>query len=192
MKDSGNVRKDLAEAILKHDSLFLLIMELEDTQAGQRIVKQYFQKRGIVDPESQGLLPLIQLKVSTLLMFPYVSYVHKLPDSKLHNQDLPADWKATLSKGIKSSSLAGTAMIVAIIRHSIAHFLEGGPKPLVDNETAREDQGVDFDNLRFQAHIGSVTFDSPVDYELFFFWLRMIARRHASAEVQAVSASSDC
>jgi hypothetical protein len=49
-QETGNSSKDFAEAILKHDCLFDLLMKLEDTDAGQQIAREFFQEKGIDDP----------------------------------------------------------------------------------------------------------------------------------------------
>ncbi|WP_186471685.1 hypothetical protein [Synechococcus sp. BMK-MC-1] len=177
-QESGSSKKIIAEAILKHDSLLGVLMELEDTDAGKAIATKYFNGKGINDPSSHGLLPLIQMKTGVLLMFPYVSYLHRLWDSDLHCHNLPDDWKAKLDKGKKCSKLTGTAKAVAIVRHSIAHLLEGE-----SGNTSKGDQAVNFDSLSFHADIGSITFQEPEGYLGFFEWLRKTSRKRASSDL---------
>jgi hypothetical protein len=178
---TGNSRKVFAETILKHDSLLGLLMELEDTDAGQKITKGYFQRKGIDDPSSHGILPLIQMKTGVLLMFPYVSYLHLLGDSELIDHNLQDDWKAILTNGNKDSNLSGTAKAIAIVRHSIAHLLEGEC-----GNYSGGIQGVDFDKRSFHADIGSIQFHEAKGYLLFFTWLRKAARKRAFNELQLI------
>jgi hypothetical protein len=185
-QETGKSRKVFAEAILKHDCLFGLLMELEDTDAGQEIAKEYFQRKGIDDPSSHGLLPLIQMKTGVLLMFPYVSYLHLLSDSELHDPNIPDEWQATLlPKGNKDQSNAGTAKAIAIVRHSIAHLLEGE-----SGKHSGDNQGVDFDKLTFRANIGSVEFKEIEGYLQFFTWLRKSARKRADIELKLLQSSA--
>lgn len=155
-------------------------MELEDTDAGQEIAKRYFQRKGIEDPSSHGLLPLIQMKTGVLLMFPYVSYLHLLDDSELRDTNIPDEWQATLlPKGSKDQSITGTAKAIAIVRHSIAHLLEGE-----SGKRSGDNQGVDFDKRTFRANIGSIEFKEAEGYLQFIIWLRRAARKRASIELE--------
>ena len=176
-QETGNSRKVFAEAILKHDCLFGLLMELENTEAGQKIAKEYFQRKGIDEPSTRGLLPLIQMKTGVLLMFPYVSYLHRLSDSYLHETNIPSEWQATLTlKENIDQSIAETANAIAIVRHSIAHLLEGEI-----GKHSGNNQGVDFDKLTFQANMGSVKFKEAEGYLQFFTWLRKAAQKRAGS-----------
>jgi hypothetical protein len=178
-QETGNSIKVFAEAILKHDCLFGLLMELGDTDAGQEIAKRYFQRKGIEDPSTHGLLPLIQMKTGVLLMFPYVSYLHLLGDRELHDSNIPDEWQATLlPKGSKDQSITGTAKAIAIVRHSIAHLLEGE-----SGKRSGDNQGVDFDKRTFRANIGSIEFKEAEGYLQFITWLRKAARKRASSEL---------
>ena len=183
-KETGHSTKTFAEAILKHDSLLGVLMEMEDTDAGQEVARAYFQRKGINDPSSHGLLPLIQMKTVVLLMFPYVSYLHKLGDSQLHDPDFPDEWNAVLTNGKKDPGLAGTARAIAIVRHSIAHLLEG-----VNGKDSRVSQGVDFDKRSFHADIGSIEFKGDKGYFEFFAWLRKTARKRAHKELESIRLS---
>lgn len=111
-------------------------------------------------------------------MFPYVSYLHQLGDSDLHDHNLPDDWTAKLDNGKKGSNLTGTAKAVAIVRHSIAHLLEGE-----SGKSSQGDQAVDFDNRSFHADIGSITFQQPEGYLGFFGWLRKTSRKRAKSDL---------
>ena len=179
-QETGHSKKVFAEAILKHDSLLGVLMELEHTDAGKEVASGYFQRRGIHDPSFHGLLPLIQMKTGVLLMFPYVSYLHKLSDSQLHNPDLPGEWNAILTNGKKEPRLSGTAKAIAIVRHSIAHLLEGN-----NGRDSTGSQGVDFDKRTFHADIGSIEFKEE-GYLKFFDWLRKTARMHAKKELELI------
>jgi hypothetical protein len=184
-QETGHSKKVFAEAILKHDSLLGVLMELEDTDAGQEVARGYFQRKGIDDPSSDGLLPLIQMKSGVLLMFPYVSYLHKLGDSHLHDPDFPDEWNAVLTNGKKDPRLAGTARAIAIVRHSIAHLLEGD-----NGKDSTGSQGVDFDKRSFHADIGSIEFKGDTGYLEFFAWLRKTARKRAHKELESIRLSA--
>jgi len=184
-QETGDSKKVFAEAILKHDLLLGLLMELEDTDAGKGVAKRYFQRKGIDEPSSHGLLPLIQMKTGALLMFPYVSYLHLLGDRELHAPDFPDDWNAILSKGKKDSKLAGTAKAIAIVRHSIAHLLEGE-----SGNHSPGNRGVDFDKRSFHADIGSIEFQKAEGYLRFFTWLRKAARKRAGNELKLICLSA--
>ena len=185
-QETGNSSKDFAEAILKHDCLFDLLMKLEDTDAGQQIAREYFQEKGIDDPSSNGLLPLIQMKTGVLLMFPYVSYLHQYNDSGLHDTNVPDEWQAILlPKGNKDQPIAGTLKAIAIVRHSIAHLLEGE-----SSKRSGGNQGVDFDKRTFRANTGSIEFKEAEGYLEFFTWLRKTARKRAGNELKLLKSSA--
>jgi hypothetical protein len=184
-KETGHSTKAFAEAILKHDSLLGVLMELEDTDAGQKVARGYFQRKGIDDPSSHGLLPLIQMKTGVLLMFPYVSYLHKLGDSQLHDAKLPDEWNAVLTNRKIAPDPAGTARAIAIVRHSIAHLLEGD-----NGKDSKVSQGVDFDKRSFHADIGSIEFEVDKGYLEFFAWLRKTARKRAHKELESIRLSA--
>jgi hypothetical protein len=180
-QETDHSKNLFAEAILKHDSLLGVLMEQDDTIAGNEIATGYFQRRGIDDPSSKGLLPLIQMKTGVFLMFPFVSYLHGIDDSHLHGHDFPDEWNAILINGIKATRLAGTARAIAIVRHSIAHLLEGD-----NGENSTGSQGVDFDRRSFHANIGSIEFKGDEGYLEFFAWLRKTARKRALKELESI------
>jgi hypothetical protein len=161
-------------------------MKLEDTDAGQQIAREYFQEKGIDDPSSHGLLPLIQMKTGVLLMFPYVSYLHRHNDSELRDTNIPDKWQAILlPKGNKDQPTAGTLKAIAIVRHSIAHLLEGE-----SSKRSGDNQGVDFDKRSFRANTGSIEFKKAEGYLEFFTWLRKTARKRAVNELKLLKSSA--
>lgn len=183
INDTLNHRKYLAEAIIKQYALLDFVMELQGTDSGQEIAKAYFRKKGIDDPLAEGLLPLIQMKTGVLLMFPFVSYLHLLGSNDLHVLSLPDDWNAILTTGTKASHLTGSAKVIAIVRHSIAHLLEGNNSNLSSgNDSANSFQGVDFEKRIFRALIGSVEFKEPEGFVRFFTWVCKTAQDRAHNE----------
>jgi len=125
------------------------------------------------------------MKTGVLLMFPYVSYLHKLGDSQLHDPDFPDEWSAILTNGKKDLGLAGTARAIAIVRHSIAHLLEG-----YNHDDSTGKQGVDFDKRSFHADIGSIEFKEDKGFLEFFAWLRKTARKRARKELESIRLSA--
>jgi hypothetical protein len=182
-KDSFSNRKHLAEAIIKYYALFDFVMEQQGTDSGEEMAKEYFRKKNIDDPLAANLLPLIQMKTVVLFMFPFVSYLHLLGSSELHVSDLPDDWNAILATGTKESRLTGSAKVVAIVRHSIAHLLEGtNSNHSPSNDSANGFQGVDFDKRSFHALIGSVEFKDMHGFNRFFTWVCKTTQNRAHEE----------